>query len=116
MRRLRFYPLFSLVFSFFLNVSAALASTPDVIKASRHDTSPALSQVISASGTVAVTFSVKAVLDDTKKPKVADIAVPNALVKIFSTGNAFQQFLHTPVKPEACPGHLDVWPRVVYET
>lgn len=45
MRQLKSYPLFLLVFYFYLNVSAALASGLDVIKAARHDTSSPLSQM-----------------------------------------------------------------------
>jgi hypothetical protein len=44
-RPLKSHQLFLLFFCFFLNVPAALASGPDVIKASKHDTSPALSEM-----------------------------------------------------------------------
>jgi len=51
-------------------------------------TSAAFSQVISPSAKIAVSFAVQALQDDTKKPKVATIPVPNAQVKVFSTANA----------------------------
>jgi hypothetical protein len=51
-------------------------------------TSAAFSQVISASAKVAVTFKIHALQDNTKRPAVTTIPVPNALVKIFSTSNA----------------------------
>ncbi len=49
-------------------------------------TSPALSQVISASAKVKVTFAVHALQDSTNRPKVKTLPVPNALVKVFKTG------------------------------
>src|SRR6185503_5837966 len=51
-------------------------------------TSAVFSQVISPSAKIAVSFAVQALQDDTKKPKVATIPVPNAQVKVFSTANA----------------------------
>ena len=51
-------------------------------------TSAVFSQVISASAKVAVNFSVYALQDATKTPKLKIIPVPNAVVKIFSTSNA----------------------------
>jgi hypothetical protein len=51
-------------------------------------TSAAFSQTISPSGKVAVTFAVQALQDETKKPKVQTLPVPNALVKIFTTTDA----------------------------
>ena len=49
-------------------------------------TSAVFSQVINSSAKVAVTFAIHALQDGTKKPQVATMPVPNALVKVFSTG------------------------------
>ncbi len=47
-------------------------------------TSPALTQVISASATMNVRFEVHAILDGTKNPKVRDQAVPGAEVRVYT--------------------------------
>ena len=63
-------------------------------------TSPALSQVISASATLKVVFRVHAMQDGTKAPKVATIPVPNAIVEVFSTSDACTGGILSAVKPK----------------
>jgi Bacterial Ig domain len=63
-------------------------------------TSPALSQVISASATLKVVFRVHAMQDGTKAPKVATIPVPNAIVEVFSTSDACTGGMLSAVKPK----------------
>ena len=51
-------------------------------------TSPAFSQVISPAGALKISFNIHALADNTSKPKVVTMPVPNALVKVFSTANS----------------------------
>ncbi|HXI31003.1 MAG TPA: Ig-like domain repeat protein, partial [Vicinamibacterales bacterium] len=63
-------------------------------------TSAALSQVIQPSATLKVNFKVHAILDATTKPKVQDIAVPNALVRVYSSGDSCAFNLKVSTQPK----------------
>jgi hypothetical protein len=63
-------------------------------------TSAALTETISPSAKLQVTFKVRAILDSTAKPKVQDVAVPNALVRVYSEGDACTSTLKVSDKPK----------------
>ncbi|HEV8346689.1 MAG TPA: N,N-dimethylformamidase beta subunit family domain-containing protein, partial [Vicinamibacterales bacterium] len=63
-------------------------------------TSPVFSQVISASASLKVTFKVHAMQDGTRNPKVATVAVPNAIVKVFSTADACTGNIFSAINPK----------------
>ena len=46
-------------------------------------TSPAISQVIQPSATLTVNFTVHALMDNTNKPKVQDVPVANAEIRVY---------------------------------
>ena len=86
-------------------------------------TSPVFSQVISPSAKLQVKFSVFQLLDGTSKPKVATLPAKDAVVKVFSTGNACVGNLFKAVHPKKWgeiydgidgPGGVDGCPAVSF--
>jgi hypothetical protein len=63
-------------------------------------TSAAISQTISASASLKVSFQVHAMQDGTKAPKVKTIPVPNALVRVFSTANTCVGNIFSAINPK----------------
>jgi Big-like domain-containing protein/Calx-beta domain-containing protein len=63
-------------------------------------TSAAVSEVINTSATLKVAFNVLALQDNTSKPVVKTIPVPNALVKVFQTNNSCVGTLFNSIDPK----------------
>ena len=63
-------------------------------------TSPAMSQVIAPSATLTVTFTLHSIEDDTKNPKVANVPVAGALVRVYSKQDACTNGIVVTPKPK----------------
>jgi len=66
------------------SITAAYAGSASFV----GSTSPVLSQVISPSAMLRITFAAHVMLDATSKPKVQDVSVANALVRVYTRNDA----------------------------